>query len=170
MTDKTPAQTCPEARISSPTTERNGRAVVDINQYTPYFLSAVNNKLSRGASQLYLERFGIGIVDWRVISMLAIEPWIAAARICQVVELDKAATSRSLSKLSEQGILDHEISEQDIRRRTWALNDKGYALHDAVLAVALDRENTLISGVEPQDLEIFLKVMRQMHGNLAQMD
>ena len=170
MTDKTPAQTCPEARISSPTTDRNGRAVVDVNQYTPYFLSAVNNKLSRGASQLYLDRFDIGIADWRVISMLAIEPWIPATRICQVVGLDKGATSRSLSKLSDQGIVDHETSEQDIRRRTWALNAKGYALHDAVLAVALDRERALITGVDPQELEVFLKVMRQMNANLANMD
>jgi len=169
LTD-TPARTCPDARLSSPTFTHDGRQIVDIDTYIPYFLSAVNNKLSRGASQLYLDRFGIGIVDWRVISMLAIEPWIPASRICQVVELDKGATSRSLVKLSEMGFLDHEASDQDIRRKSWALNAKGYAMHDAVIAIALERERKLIAGVDPEELETFIKVMRQMHRNVSSMD
>ncbi|PTX04831.1 MarR family winged helix-turn-helix transcriptional regulator [Pararhodobacter aggregans] len=166
MTDKDPARLCPDARLSRPTKLRDGRAIVDIDTYVPYFLSSVSNAMSRGASQIYLDRFGIGIVDWRVISMLAIEPWIPASRICTVVQLDKGATSRSLVKLVETGFLDHEASEQDARRKTYALNDKGYALHDEILAIALERERALIQGVEPEDLEAFLRVMRVMKGNL----
>lgn len=170
MTETDPARLCPDARLSRPTKLRDGRPIVDIENYTPYFLSSVNNALSRGASQTYLERFGIGIVDWRVISMLAIEPWIPASRICSVVQLDKGATSRSLVKLVETGFLDHEASEQDVRRKTYALNDKGYALHDEILAIALERERALIRDVEPEDLEAFLRVMRLMKRNLQDMD
>jgi Transcriptional regulators len=170
VTDKDPARLCPDARISRPTKKRDGHQIVDIDTYVPYFLSSVSNAMSRGASQIYLDRFGIGIVDWRVISMLAIEPWIPASRICAVVQLDKGATSRSLVKLTEIGFLDHEASEQDVRRKTYALNDKGYALHDEILAIALERERQLIKGVDPQDLEAFLRVMRVMKGNLRYVD
>ncbi|MCB1391051.1 MAG: winged helix-turn-helix transcriptional regulator [Rhodobacteraceae bacterium] len=166
MSDIDPSRTCPEARISRPTKFREGHEIVDIENYTPYFLSSVNNALSRGASQTYLERFRIGIVEWRVISMLAIEPWIPASRICGVVQLDKGATSRALVKLVETGYLDHEASEQDVRRKTYALNEKGYALHDEILAIALERERALIRGVAPEDLEAFLRVMRVMKSNL----
>jgi len=41
---------CPEGRLSRPTKEYQGRQIVDISTYTPYFLSTVNNALSRGAS------------------------------------------------------------------------------------------------------------------------
>lgn len=170
MTETNPALTCPDARVSRPTRLHDGRQIVDIDNYTPYFLSSVNNALSRGASQIYLDRFGIGIVDWRVISMLAIEPWIPAARICAVVQLDKGATSRSLVKLTEAGYLDHEASEQDVRRKSYALNARGYALHDEILAIALDRERALIRDVNPEDLEAFLRVMRLMKRNLQDMD
>ncbi|NOX73695.1 MAG: hypothetical protein GXP03_08785, partial [Alphaproteobacteria bacterium] len=71
---------CPEGRLSDPTKEYQGRRIIDISTYTPYFLSAVNNALSRGASKRYLKMFGIGIVEWRTISMLAIEPDIPASR------------------------------------------------------------------------------------------
>lgn len=168
-TDKASSATiplCPEGRYSAPTKEFGGRQIVDIFCYTPYFLSAVNNALSRGASQRYLRMFGIGIVEWRVVSMLAIEPDIPASRICDVVALDKSGTSRALSRLAEMGAVSFEASPSDPRRKIWRLNAKGYDLHDRVLVAALERERKLIDGVEPADLEIFLKVIRIMRENV----
>jgi len=157
---------CPEGRLSKPTKEYQGRQIVNILTYTPYFFSAVNNALSRGASQRYFKKFGVGIVEWRVVSMLAIEPHIPASRICEVVCLDKAGTSRALKRLMELGYLSFEASKTDPRRKIWWLNSKGYDLHDQILNVALGRERSLIEGVEPADLEIFLKVIRQMRKNV----
>jgi DNA-binding MarR family transcriptional regulator len=146
--------------------ERGGRAVVDINTYIPYFLTSVNNALSRGASQLYLKRFGVGIVEWRVLSMLALEPGIPASRACEIVALDKGATSRALNRLHEQGYLVYEAQEGDPRKKLWWLNEKGYRLHDDILSVALERERQLIRDVDPDDLEAFLRVMRLMRRNV----
>ncbi|WP_321395954.1 MarR family winged helix-turn-helix transcriptional regulator [Emcibacter sp.] len=157
---------CPEGRISSPVKKREGQDVVDLTTYIPYLLSSVNNVLSRGASQFYLEKFGIGIVEWRVISMLAIEPGIPAARICEVIGIDKAAASRALNQLQKLGYLVFKASKTDSRRKAWCLNTKGYKLHDRILEVALGREEKLIQDVSPEDLEIFLRVMRQMRQNV----
>jgi DNA-binding MarR family transcriptional regulator len=158
---------CPEARISSPTRlGKAGHRVIDINTYIPYFLSSVNNALSSGASAQYLRDYGIGIVDWRVISMLAIEPGIPASRICSVVSLDKGATSRSLAKLAEVGMVTFETFENDPRRRKWTLSEAGYDIHDTILAAALERERKLIAGVDPDDLEAFLRVIRIMRRNV----
>lgn len=145
---------------------RNGRTVIDMTTYIPYFLTSVNNALSRGASQLYLETFGIGIVEWRAISTLALEARIPASRICELVALDKAATSRALTRLQELGYLQFEASEVDPRKKIWWLNDKGNRLHDRILAIALERERQLIEGVDPEDLEAFLRVMRIMRRNV----
>ena len=75
--------TCPGARLSQPTlVTPHGRRVIDIDNYIPYFLAAVNNALSRGASSRYLTDFGVGVTEWRVLSWLATEPGIPASRIC----------------------------------------------------------------------------------------
>lgn len=42
------------------------------------------------------------------------------------------------------------------------LTDKGYGLHDQIITVALERERQLVRGVDSDDLETFLKVMRIM--------
>lgn len=148
------------------TREQDGRAVIDIDQYVPYFLEAVNNSLSRGASRLYLKRFGIGIVEWRIVSMLAIEPDIAAARICEVISLDKGAVSRGLESLDRLELLACRSLTSDPRRKIWRLSRKGYTLHDQIIAVALDREARLLHGVDTKDLEAFLRVMRVMRKNV----
>ncbi|MCA2014413.1 MarR family transcriptional regulator [Cereibacter sphaeroides] len=148
----------------------DGRLVLNAEYYVPYFLAIVNTRLSRGSSQIYLDRFGIGIVDWRVLASLAIEPEIPASRICQLIDLDKGAVSRALTRLDELRVLDHKAgAERDIRRKLWSLNEAGYALHAVVLQVALEREDQLVRGITEEDLETFRNVMRQMHANLQDM-
>ncbi len=159
--------TCPEGRISRSTKEVDGRVVIDLDTYIPSFLSTVNNALSRGASQKYREQFGIGIVEWRVISMLAIEPNIPAVRIGEVICTDKGQVSRALLKLSELDLVSSEIVSVDIRKKNWWLNDAGYAMHARILEIAIDRERRLIAGCDPEDVEAFLRVARIMNRNLS---
>jgi len=159
-----------DQRLSSPTRQRDGRAVIDVDTYVPYFFAAVNNALSRGASKKYLENYGIGIVEWRVVAMLAIEPRMTASRICEVIALDKGATSRALSRLRDLGLLDFEAPETDPRKKIWWLNDAGYTLHDRLLAQALERERQLLADVAPEDLEVFLQVMRTLRRNVNSLD
>jgi DNA-binding MarR family transcriptional regulator len=166
MTTKNRAALCPDGRISVSTKSNDGREVVDIDSYIPYLLVAVNNTLSRGASQYYLEYFGVGIVEWRVISMLAIEPKITASRICDIISLDKAATSRALKQLQDKAYASFKTSSSDNRRKIWCLSSKGYRLHDKILEIALEREKQLISGISPTDLEAFLRAMRVMLKNV----
>ncbi len=167
VTDDTGGDLCPEGRISSPTKDYGGRQIVDVSNYIPYFLVTINNALSRGASHLYLKMFGIGIVEWRIVAMLAIEPRISASRICEVVSLDKSGVSRGLKQLLLQGYLSFSASPTDSRRKIWWLNTRGYGLHDKILTIALERERELIEGIAPDDLETFLKVVRTMHKKVS---
>ena len=76
---------------------------IDLVQYVPSFVTVVANKWARSSSALYLNLFGIGIVDWRLMGLLAVEPWIQASRVDEVVGMDKGAVSRSLQTLEKRG-------------------------------------------------------------------
>ncbi len=159
--------TCPKGRLSTSVKQVEGRTVIDLDGYIPSFLSSINNALSRGASQKYREQFGIGIVEWRVMSMLAIEANIPAVRIGEVISTDKGQVSRALLKLSEANLVESEIVSLDIRKKNWWLNAAGYDLHGRILTTALEREEQLIQGCDPQDIEAFLRVARIMSDNLS---
>lgn len=155
-----------EARISSPTKLRDGTEIIDISNYAPFLLNAVSNAWGRKTSTIYRRDFGLGLVEWRVISMLNIEPGISASRICDVIRLDKAAVSRSLKILLQKDLLRYEQVSNDPRKRLWSLSEKGLETHSALLSVALSCEAELVAGVPPEDLEVFLRVMRQILNNI----
>ncbi len=153
-------------RKSAPTRTRDGITILDIGNYTPFLLNAVSNAWQRKTSTIYRQTFSLGIVDWRVIAMLNIEPKITANRICEVVRLDKAATSRSLQLLHSEGHVHFEASPTDPRKRRWWLSDNGLEAHETILAIALSVAAEMLAGVAPEDLETFLQVMRRMLSNL----
>lgn len=160
----------PDGRLAEPTRlNAQGRRVIDIDTYVPYFLIAVNAILSRSASARYQRDFNVGVTEWRVLSWLATEPGIPAARICEVIALDKAAVSRAVARLTEMELIDAVPSPTDPRKRSLSLNAAGYDLHDRILEAALQREAVLIDGVDPDDLNAFLRVMRLLHRNVQRL-
>lgn len=153
---------------NAPVLKRDGHRLLSLEHYAPYYLVAVTNAISRGASRDYLTRFGVGIMDWRVMTTLAIEPGCAAQRICQLIHLDKGAVSRSLTGLERLDYVRNEPGDADHRRRKWFLTEEGQALHESILDVALAREERLTRGVSDDDLETFLRVMRRMLSNISE--
>ena len=75
---------------------------LDLERYVPAFITFIANKLSNSATALYQERFGINVTEWRIMSLLAIEPGIAASRICQVIVAALDRERRLLSCLSRE--------------------------------------------------------------------
>ncbi len=110
-----------KARIASPMRDRDGTEIVDIANYAPFLLNAVSNAWGRKTSTIYRRDFGLGITDWRVISMLNIEPGITASRICDVIRLDKAAASRSLKTLMQKKTYSGMSSPRMIRASVYGI-------------------------------------------------
>jgi len=119
--------------------------------FVPSALTNLAQKITSSASATYRPRFGVGITDWRIMALLAAEPWIAPVRICEATGLDKAAVSRSLKDLADSGIIEARASEPNQRRVPVALTDKGLAVHDEMVEVALSRESRLLKGFTPDE-------------------
>lgn len=160
---------CPTERLSCPTRDLDGRQVLDLDVYIPNFLTVVTNAWARGSSQQYRKDFGINILEWRVISYIATSPTIPAFQICEAIKHDKGQVSRALVRLSDIGVVESEVTSADVRKKNWWLSAKGYDLHEKILHAALEREDKLIEGCDPDDIEAFLRVMRIMRSNVAKL-
>jgi DNA-binding MarR family transcriptional regulator len=119
------ARQCPDHRLSSSVRLHDGRRARDLNSYVPYFLFTAHNALSRGTPRQYLNEFGVGIAEWRVVSTLAMEPGITARQVCDMIALDKAAVSRSLHVLATRALAESAPGTNDPRHRTWRLTEGG---------------------------------------------
>lgn len=136
---------------------------LDLDRYVPGLVTFIANKLSAGASLLYRENFGIGVVEWRVLLMLAVENGIPAQRICQVIGLDKSVVSRSLALLQKDGLVHTEVDQRDARRLLVHLTEKGHTLHDEVFQVASAREKLLLSRFTAEEQNTLIRLLNVMH-------
>src|SRR6201989_3726627 len=82
-----------------------GGPLLDLDRYVPAFITFIANKLSNSATVFYQRNFGVNVTEWRIMSLLAIEPGIPASRICHVIGFDKGPVSRTLAGLEKRGLV-----------------------------------------------------------------
>ncbi len=134
--------------------------LVAADRYVPGLVRAVANKLEGGASRFYRKHFAIGLSEWHILVALAADPWITSPVLCKNAGLDKAAVSRSLARMEEQGlILSRDTSG---RSRATALTAKGRRLHDRIAQAALTREEQLLAEFSPKQVESLIGLLTQL--------
>jgi len=140
--------------------------LLDLDRYVPAFITFIANKLSNSATAYYQKNFGVNVTDWRIMSLLAIEPGIPAARICHVIGFDKGPVSRALSVLQKRGLVTIRTAPDDGRTHSISLTAKGRAIHDKVIVAAHERERRLLSVLKKDEREVLIDLLRRVHGNL----
>lgn len=140
---------------------------LDLERYVPGLITFLANKLSAGASNLYRKEFGVGIVEWRIIALLAVEANITANYVCSVIGLDKALVSRTIKNMKTQELVRLEKSSVDSRQQLISLTGKGHELHDKMIVVALGRESRLLSVLDDEEREQLINCLQKLNEQVA---
>jgi DNA-binding MarR family transcriptional regulator len=140
---------------------------LDLDRYVPAIITFIANKLSNSATVFYQHHFGVNVTEWRIMSLLAIEPGIPAARICSVIGFDKGPVSRTLAVMKTRGLVAIRAAPEDGRSHAISLTAKGRATHDKVIVAALGRERRLLSCLDAQERDILIALLRRLHDNLG---
>lgn len=122
-----------------------------LEQFLPYRLSVLSNRLSTAIAQVYSQRFGLAITEWRVIAVLERFPGLSANEVAQRTAMDKVAVSRAVSRLLEAGRLEREIHDDDRRRSVLRLSAEGQRIHREVAPLALAFEQRLLRGMSEDE-------------------
>jgi DNA-binding MarR family transcriptional regulator len=138
--------------------------VLDLEAYVPTYLTQCTNKWASSSSRIYLARFGVGINEWRVMTLLAMEPGITASRASAIMGLDKALVSRAIFILEEQKFATRGAPKSKGRREVF-LTAAGSSLHDRILRLALAREAKLLDGFSKAEVNTLLKFLKRLTGN-----
>ncbi|ATR18899.1 Transcriptional regulator, MarR family (plasmid) [Roseomonas mucosa] len=144
---------------------KNG-PVLDLENYLPFFITGLSNSLATGASRTYREHFGIGVAEWRLMTMLAQGDGLTLQIVADATGVDKSAISRAENVLFQAGYTRSEPDETDPRRKLIWLTPAGRALHDRVLKVALAREALLMKGVNAEERRLLLQLLRRLMTNV----
>lgn len=140
---------------------------LNLQSYAPFYLSQIATKWSSASSRIYLRAFGIGINEWRVMSVLANEPGVAANRICAVTGFDKALIGRSIRVLEKRKLVVLREDSNDRRSQSIRLTASGLKVNDQIYAIAREREKLLLAGLTSKEIEVLLRLLRRLAANVA---
>ena len=150
-----------------PDDTRTSAHALNLDNYVPAYLTYLAGKISSSASATYRPKFGVGITDWRIMALLATEPWISAGRVCDVIGLDKAAVSRCVRGMKLNGIVDVHWADDDQYRQLIALTRKGLILHDRIVKFSLQREQQLLKSFSAAERKMLINFLSRMHAQVV---
>jgi DNA-binding MarR family transcriptional regulator len=127
------------------------KTILKLQEFLPYRLSVLSNRISRAIADRYEEQFQISLPEWRVIAVLGESTKVSAGFVAEKTAMDKVAVSRAVNKLIESGLLIRQFSNEDKRRSVLSLSDQGSRIYSEVAPLALDYENRLIEQLSGDD-------------------
>ncbi|MEJ0059322.1 MAG: MarR family winged helix-turn-helix transcriptional regulator [Terricaulis sp.] len=137
--------------MTSVRSRRPARDLLVLEDFLPYRLSILSNRVSRAIAQRYADAFDLTIPEWRVIAVLGRRPGLTAKEIAEATDMDKVAISRAVSRLVAAKRVAARADPDDARRQPLELTAAGAAVHAQIAPVALECERRLLATLGARD-------------------
>lgn len=124
-----------------------------LEDFLPYRLSVLSNRISRAIASRYAEAFDLTIPEWRVIAVLGQRPGLTATEVADATEMDKVAVSRAVAKLIGKKRIAARADARDARRQLLSLTRDGESLHAQIAPLALAAERRLLATLSAREQE-----------------
>ena len=135
---------------------------IELEHFLPYRLSVLSNRISQDIAQLYREKHGISVTEWRIIAVLGRKPGLSARGLVERTAMDKVAVSRAVTALAERGLLIRDTHDDDRRRSVLRLSPAGQAIHEDVAPKALAYEKRLLAALSPAERTALNQLLKRI--------
>lgn len=136
----------------------------DLNAFLPYQLAVAASRVSRAFAEVYQDRFGLSVAEWRVLAHLSQESAVSVRDIGERTDMDKPKVSRAVARLEAAGYLEKRPSTADRRLLDLALSDRGRALIEEIVPHARAFEQGLERELG-EEAEIFRETLTALVAN-----
>ena len=133
-----------------------------LDQFLPYRLNLCAGSVSAALSQIYGERYQIGMPEWRVIVILGEFGQMTAKEIGVRGQMHKTKVSRAVAVLEKRRFLARRANAADLREAILSLTQEGRAAYDDLAPRALQFADRLIASIDPCDRDAFGRVLKQL--------
>ena len=164
----TPPETTPANPVGDPcpacpwdTLEPDG-AGLSVHDFLTTLFSHTSNALRRAITVPYAEQFGLSVSEWRMLSVLAHTGSLPFPRLVAESAADKAQVSRTLSTLTERGLVSVEVPPAGRKGMVCHMAPKGKALYEKVMPHAQRTQAAMILTLEPEVRRTLYAVLKQL--------
>ncbi|MGO1119158.1 MarR family winged helix-turn-helix transcriptional regulator [Rhodovibrionaceae bacterium A322] len=158
------------SKVKKQETEQDNPAAFELQDFLPYRLSVVTNRISRAFSRHYSHDFGLSIPEWRVLAVLGAFAPLSSNEICDRTAMDKAKVSRAVAALSHKGYLTRESNPDDHRLIALRHSLEGQAVFEEILPLARRLEEQLTSALAPGEREQLENLLSKLDQSISLSD
>ena len=131
-----------------------------------FLIMTLSNRLTVLSERTLRRALDVSLMEWRVLTVLAVEPAAPPGRIVAIAGVNKAAVSRAVNSLERRGLLSRIPAPEHRLRTQLYLTPEGLALHARGTDERLHSEDKLLQGLTPAARENLLESLKQLMRNL----
>ena len=119
----------------------------------------------QSAIRRHSEPHGLTVEEFAVLNALRARGPSPVSQVARALNYDSTSVSRSAFRLTEQGVLDSERSDEDRRVVILSLTDRGDMVVREIAEGVDDTYRQLLLGVSPDELDGFVNTIEIIRAN-----
>lgn len=135
--------------------------------FVPFRLNRLADAVSRDLSEIYRDRFGLEIPEWRVLVTVGQRRECTAQQVAASTRMHKTRVSRAVASLTERRLIERVSCVVDARELRLCLTKAGRKMYEVLVPLALKRERALLAKMSDVHREIFLAGLSELEGALG---
>ncbi len=133
-----------------------------LSAFFPYRVRVFYTAVTGAVRQLYTERHGIAVNEWRTMVVLNEHEPLSAKEIVERSSMDKVSVSRAIASLADRTLLERHVDPADRRRALLRLTRKGRTMLEDILPRVVDVEREMLSVLTPEEQVQLLSLMEKV--------
>jgi DNA-binding MarR family transcriptional regulator len=126
-----------------------------LTNFTPFRLNRLATGVSDHLSNVYKQRFGLEIPEWRVIVTVGPAWSCTAQHVADTTRMHKTRVSRAIAHLVKRGLIERTSNADDRREMELRLTKAGRVMYTELVPLALERERALLACFNEEELRAF---------------
>lgn len=141
---------------------RKKPARLSLQEFVPYKLAVVANRLSQSIGSLFEQRYGIQIPEWRILMALHSCGPLSPNELVEHTSMDKARVSRAQRRLADLDLVAVRDDPRDGRRLVLFLTRKGTGMCEAIIPAARETEAWFLSALAERERKVLDKALSRL--------
>lgn len=134
-------------------------APLKLETFLPYRLNVVASLVSQALSRIYVDRYGLGVPEWRILVTLGEFEVMTAKAIGAHSHMHKTKVSRAVNALERRKLIMRRENRADRREAFLSLTPAGRGIYCDLAPGALAFAKQLFEVIDPADRSAFERAM-----------